>query len=75
MNVGGGDEGTWLTVAKVVALRETCAGGTTEECRDSIRGSESYLPIHGRSETERDCGAIAYWRTYCDATKTATKNA
>ena len=36
-NVGGGNGATRLTVADRVALRETCAGEATEECRRQRR--------------------------------------
>ena len=75
-NVGGGDGGARLTVAKGVALRETCAGETTNECcNNDRRGGVSYLLTRGRSEMERDCGTNAYWRTYCDVTKTENESA
>ena len=80
-----GDGGVRLTVAEGVVLHETCIGGTTEECRYSVGGSESciptrgrsylYIPTHGRSRTERDCGVRAYQRTYCGDTKTENENA
>ena len=44
-NVGGDDSGARPMVAEGVALRETCAGKTTNECRDSHGGA-----------TEPDCG-------------------
>ena len=74
-NVGRADGGARLTVADGVILRETCAGGSNEERRDSMGGgSESYLPTCGRSETEHDCGASAYQRTYYGETKTEHEN-
>ena len=62
-------------VAEGVALRETCTGEATKECQDSEGGgSESYLPTCGKSETEGDCGANAYRRIYCDATRTENES-
>ena len=37
-NVGGSDGGAQLTVAKGVALRETCTGEAIKECLDSEGG-------------------------------------
>ena len=49
--------------------------GTTEECRDNVGGSESYLLTRWRNETERDYGASAYQRTYCGETKMENEKA
>ena len=40
MNVGGAR----LMVAEGVALRETCTGETTNECRDNDRGGRELPP-------------------------------
>ena len=74
-NVEGGDGGAGLSVAEEVALRKTCARETTEERQDSVGGSESYLLTRRRSETERDCSASAYQRTYYVEAKTENENA
>ena len=70
----GGDEGARLTVAEGLALREACAGETTNECHHD-GGHGSCLPTSGRSETERDCGTSAYYWTYFDVRRTENENA
>ena len=73
MNVGGAR----LTAAERGGpARDVCRGNHRGMSRQrGGGGNESYLPTRGRSETERDCGASAYQRTYCGDTKMENENA